>query len=93
MEVVWTAEAMDDLDAITDYYLREAGPRTAGAVQERIIADIQALQTFPDRIRASSRIPGTRELVIRRLPYIAFVRATQDGIQVLNIVHTARRFP
>jgi len=39
------------------------------------------------------RIPGTRKAVMHRLPYIAFIRIAGDAIQVLNIVHTARKFP
>lgn len=39
------------------------------------------------------RPPGTRELVVRLLPYIVFVKVVPDGIVVLNIVHTAWTFP
>ncbi|AVR89923.1 type II toxin-antitoxin system RelE/ParE family toxin [Thauera aromatica] len=93
MEIFWTDEALDDLGEILAYYHLEAGPATAGAVQKRIVAEIEALRTFPERIRVSDRIPGTRELVVRRLPYVVFVKVAPDGIVVLNVVHTARKFP
>ncbi|HRO59451.1 MAG TPA: type II toxin-antitoxin system RelE/ParE family toxin [Burkholderiaceae bacterium] len=93
MEVFWTDEALDDLEKILAYYSQEAGPKTAEAVEKRIVAEIEALRTFPKRIRASSRIAGTRKLVVRRLPYIAFVKLVAEGIVVLDIVHAARRFP
>lgn len=93
MRIVWTAEALDDLEYIIAYYHEEAGPVTAAAIQARIVLEVEKLSDFPERIRASDRIPGTRELVIHRLPYIAFVRIHGDTLQILNVVHTARQFP
>lgn len=93
MEIFWTAEALDDLDGILAYYHLKAGPATAEAVERRIVSRIEGLKPFPERIRASDRIPGARELVISHLPYIAFVKLIPDGIVILNIVHAARNFP
>ena len=93
MRIVWTDEALDDLEEILAYYYAEAGPRTAEAVQRRIVEQVEGLPPFPERIRKSERIPGARELVINRLPCIAFVKLLPDAILVLNVVHTARKFP
>ena len=93
MRIVWTAEALDDLEEILVYYYNEAGPITAEAVERRIVSQIEALIPFPESIRESNRIPGARELVIDKLPYIVFVRIAQGKIAVLNVVHTARKFP
>ena len=93
MPIIWTDEAIDDLVEIVSYYLEQAGSVTAEAVQTRIVSQIEALQEFPERIRQSERVPGARELVIRRLPYIVFVQVDRDVLTVLNVVHTARRFP
>lgn len=93
MRIVWTAEALDDLENILVHYYGAAGPATAEAVQGRIDSQVEQLRDFPVRIRESDRVAGARELVIHRLPYIAFVRTLTDEIQVLNIVHTARKFP
>ncbi|MDD5388814.1 MAG: type II toxin-antitoxin system RelE/ParE family toxin [Gallionellaceae bacterium] len=93
MRLAWTDEALDDLADILVYYLEKAGPVTTDKVEARIVNQIEALRAFPESIRNSERIPGTRELVIQRLPYIAFVQVLPDQIRVLNIVHSARRFP
>ncbi|MBK8121643.1 MAG: type II toxin-antitoxin system RelE/ParE family toxin [Sulfuritalea sp.] len=93
MRIVWTGEALDDLEEILACYYAEAGPRTAEAVQRRIVEQVEGLPPFPERIRKSERIPGARELVINRLPCIAFVKLLPDAILVLNVVHTARKFP
>ena len=93
MRIVWTASALDDFENILAYYYERAWPATAIAIRTRIISQIEGIHDFPERIRISGRIPGARELVINRLPYIAFVQVDADTIRILNIVHTARRFP
>ncbi len=93
MRIVWTAEALTDFENILAYYYLHAGTATAEAIERRILAQLEKLPDFPERVRASERIPGTREVVIKRLPYIAFIRVLEDEIQLLNIVHTARKFP
>ena len=93
MRIIWTDEALDDLAHILFYYYEHAGPVTAEAVETRIVSQIEALQAFPERIRKSERVADARELVINRLPYIAFIRVISNGLLVLNVVHTARKFP
>ena len=65
----------------------------AAAVERRIIGEIEALPPYPERIRESDRIPGARELVVNKLPYVVFVQLRGDAIVVLNVVHTKRMFP
>lgn len=84
MRIVWTNEALSDFENILAYYLQEAGTATAEAIERRIVAQIEMLRDFPERIRASDRTPGTREAVMHRPPYIAFIRVAGDAIQVLN---------
>lgn len=93
MRILWTNEALDDLEEILAYYYLEASPRTAAAVEHRIIGEIESLPRFPERIRESDRIPGARELVVNKLPYIVFIQVCDDAIVVLNVVHTKRKFP
>lgn len=93
MQILWTDEAIDDLAEIVAYYYAEASPRTAESVERRIVEQVEGLPPFPERIRKSDRIPGARELVVYRLPYIVFVKLTPDAVVVLNIVHTAKKFP
>lgn len=93
MRTVWTDEAIDDLENLLAWYYQQSWPATAAAVETRILAQIDALQNRPERVRASERLPGTRELVVHRLAYVVFFRVLSDEIQVLNIVHTARKFP
>lgn len=93
MRIRWTDEALDDLEEILAYYHDKVGPRIAESIERRIVTQIEGLPPFPERIRKSDRVPGARELVVNKLPYIVFVRVTDDSIIVLNVVHTARKFP
>lgn len=93
MRILWTDEALIDFEEILAYYYLEASPRVAEAVEKRIVGEIEALPPFPERIRESDRIPGARELVVNKLPYVVFVQFRDDDIVVLNVVHTKRMFP
>ncbi len=93
MRILWTDEALIDLEEILAYYYLEASQRVAKAVEKRIVGEIEALPPYPERIRESNRIPGARELVVNKLPYIVFVQLRDDSIVVLNVVHTKRLFP
>ena len=93
MRILWSDEALGDLEEILAYYYLEASPRVAEAVEKRIVGEIEALPPYPERIRESDRIPGAGELVVSKLPYVVFVRVSGDTIIVLNVVHTKRRLP
>lgn len=90
--VVWTDEAEKDLENILAYYLKEAGPAVAQSVFARLSEQVGSLRRFPERCRPG-RVPGTREYVVARLPYIAVVAVTDSQVFVLAVVHTARKFP
>lgn len=90
--VQWTQEAEEDLDNILLYYLENAGELVAESIFGRIHAQVGSLQMFPERCRIG-RVPGTKEYVISRLPYIAVVKIEPGTVWVLNVIHTARKFP
>ncbi len=93
MRILWTDEALIDFEETLAYYYLETSPRVAEAVEKRIVGEIEALPPYPERIRESDRIPGARELVVNKLPYVVFVQHRDDTIVVLNVVHTKRMFP
>ena len=39
------------------------------------------------------RVLGTRELVIQGLPYIIPYRVRDNHVEILRVLHTARRWP
>jgi toxin ParE1/3/4 len=93
MRILWTDDALSDLEEILAYYYEKASPRVAKAVKTRIVGAIESLPPYPERIRESERIPGVRELVVNKLPYVMFIQVRDDTLVVLNVVHTKRQFP
>ena len=91
-KVLWSEQAEIDLETILLYYWEQAGMRVAEAVYTRIRTQVAILETFPERTR-SGRATGTREQVIGRLPYIAIVKVTDEALIILNIIHTAKKYP
>ncbi len=91
-KVAWTPEADQDLEDILTYYLEVAGLRVANVIYERIKTQVGSLKMFPQRCRPG-RVPDTKEYVLHRLPYIAVVHIGENTVSVLNVVHTARKYP
>jgi toxin ParE1/3/4 len=91
-KIVWSDDAQQDLDRITEYYLERAGLRVAEDIFVRIKAQIAALKDFPNRCRPG-QVQGTKEYIISRLPYMVVVEITEDMVSILSVVHTSRKYP
>lgn len=89
MEIEWSAHAVSDLKAISEYIEQDRNLETANRVTRTIYEAIQSLRTLPYRGRYG-RIDNTRELVIPRLPYIVVYRVLKERLLVLNVVHGLR---
>ena len=91
MQVAWLQPALDDLRGIHDYI---AGDKPAAA--RRVVAAVRdatnVLREQPGLGRAG-RIEGTRELVVRRYPYIIAYRQAAERVEVLAVVHSSRLWP
>jgi len=82
---------MDDRERIFDF-IEQDDPRAAIAVDERIATQVLLLMQFPEGGRPG-RIEGTRELVVRRTPYIVAYRVERDGVRILRVLHSAQMWP
>jgi toxin ParE1/3/4 len=92
MNIVWSPEAIRDLAALRAY-IAEDDPAAAQKVVLRIIEIVeQALPSNP-QIGRPGRVPGTRELVIVRTPYIVPYRVRRNVLEILRVYHGARRWP
>ena len=89
MTVHWTPTALRDLASLHSY-IAEDNPMAASAVVETVAAGIDALARHPEMGR-QGRIAGTRELVIA--PYVVAYCPRKTSIDVLAIIHGARRWP
>jgi toxin ParE1/3/4 len=87
----YTWQAVADLDEARSH-IAERNPDAAAAMADRIRSAIGGLTVFPDRGRPG-RIGGTRELVIPATPFVVAYRVADGHIDVLAILHGARRWP
>nr|VFJ63823.1 MAG: addiction module toxin, RelE/StbE family [Candidatus Kentron sp. FM]VFJ64540.1 MAG: addiction module toxin, RelE/StbE family [Candidatus Kentron sp. FM]VFK15147.1 MAG: addiction module toxin, RelE/StbE family [Candidatus Kentron sp. FM] len=86
-----TRQAYRDIDAVHDYIARD-NPIAAQGVLDKIEAMIDHLPRNPALGRAG-RVMRTRELVVPSVPYIVVYSLEEEFIDILAIIHTARRWP
>ena len=91
MELRWTQEATADLERVADYLFEHTPGHAARLV--RALYEVPAtLLTFPNRGRRGKK-EGTRELVMRPLPYIVVYTVRGDAVYVVRILHEAQQWP
>lgn len=91
MQIRWTTQAANALEQIGDYIAQE-NPQAAHHVVNEIYQRVQPLADFPSLGRVG-RLEGTRELVIQGLPYFVPYRVRDEVVEILDVIHTSRRFP
>ena len=68
--------------------------RTAArGVELHIMHTIEQLLPYNPQIGRPGRVPGTRELVIPKTPFIVPYRLHRNVIQIIRVYHGARRWP
>jgi addiction module RelE/StbE family toxin len=73
-------------------YIARRDPARDSRVLAVIATAVNRLADFP-ALGRPGRKPGTRELVIPRLPYIVIYRVRGERVQILRVLHTARERP
>lgn len=92
MSIIWSPEAIGDLISLRAYIAKD-DPAAAQRVVQRILHDVERLLPKSPHIGRPGRVPGTRELVVPRTPYIVPYRLRGGTIQILRVYHGARRWP
>ena len=91
MELSWAPSALGDLkDA--GAFIADENPQAARAMAQRIREAVEYLLNHPALGRAG-RVRGTRELVVSGAPFIIVYRTRYDQIQILRVLHHARKWP
>lgn len=91
MKVRWTRLAVENLNFAYDYIAAENPPAARGIIA-RIESAVNVLRAHPE-IGRSGRVEGTRELVISGTPFIVAYRGVKKRIEILAVIHGARRWP
>jgi toxin ParE1/3/4 len=92
MTIVWSPEAIEDLISLRAYVAEES-PAGERRIALRILHAVEHLLPDNPHMGRPGRVPGTRELVIPRTPYIVPYRVQREVIQILRVYHGARRWP
>jgi toxin ParE1/3/4 len=92
MNIVWSPEAIEDLVSLRAY-VAEDNPAAARRIVLRIIEVIELLLPYNPHSGRPGRVPGTRELIIPRTPYVVPYRVQRNTLQILRIYHSARLWP
>ena len=93
MRVELTDDAALDIEQIVEFIADRGDVLNARRIYQRIHEHILTLENFPERVEESAAYPGARELVIKRLPYVAVFYIEGDVVRVVAVVRTRRRLP
>lgn len=91
MRVRFTRLALQDIDDAYDFIAHDS-PQNADLVIGRIERSVDTILAQP-AIGRPGRIPGTREFIVARTPYILVYRERRSEVQILTVLHTSRKYP
>ena len=87
MKIVWTEDALQQLDEAREYIEIE-NPRAAVRLIDQIETSVNRLRVFPLIGRSGFR-PTTRELVVPNTPYIIVYLVRGDVVYILAVIYGA----
>src|SRR6202049_4346655 len=90
MTPTWSPEAIDDLISLRTH-ISEDDPAAAKRVALHILHCVEELLSQNPELGNPGRVPGTRELVIPKTPFVVPYRVHNDVLQILRVYHHARR--
>jgi len=91
MKIRWVRLALTDLDEAAAF-ISQDNPEAAKRAVKRVRDAARLLSDQPNAGRPG-RVHGTRELVIADTPFILPYRVVRNTVQILRVLHGARRWP
>jgi len=92
MKIFWTKRAARHLRAAYEYWRREKSEDAADLMLERVFSAVELLENHPELGRPG-RVAGSRELVLHPLPFLIAYRVQRDKIEIVALLHGARKWP
>jgi plasmid stabilization system protein ParE len=92
MKVVYTDEALRELDEILDY-IASHYPTVSASFEKRLRTVVTRIGEFPESAQQVDDRPGVRVVPLIRYPYKVFYRVTPQAVEILYIHHASRRQP
>jgi plasmid stabilization system protein ParE len=91
LSVRYSAPALIEIDEIYNYIAKD-NPLAAADVLAAIRESVDLLSRYPRKSRRTPR-RGMRALPLSQYPYIIFFRLRRGELEVLHVLHGARRHP
>ena len=91
MKIRWTTPATRQLAAAYEFITAD-NRKAARKLTTEIWKAVDLLGRHPEAGR-KGRVPGTRELVVRRTPFVVAYQVKKDEVQILAVWHAARKWP
>lgn len=83
--VIWSPEALDDVDRLWEYYADTAGRMTADKLLREIVGVVATIDDFPLAGRSRDEIrTGLRSLVTS--PHVVFYRLNDDRPEIVRVL-------
>ena len=84
-EILWSPEALDDIDRLWDYYVHAAGRVTADKILREVAKAVSVIGDFPLAGRARDEIrAGLRSLAVA--PQTVFYRLKDDRPEIVRVL-------
>ena len=90
MKIVFSRQALTDLDEIATYYSTRASPAVAAAIERRFRDVIDHIGRTPEAAPRVSQRSTVRAMTVLRYPFRIFYRVRSDAVDILHIRHTSR---
>jgi toxin ParE1/3/4 len=91
MKLVYSRQALADLEEIAAYYTVRASPAIADAIGNRLEDVIDRIRRIPEAAPKVSQRSNVRAATVVRYPFRIFYRVREDTVDILHIRHTSRR--
>ena len=89
--------AYQDVEAVLDYYVGEAGLEIGLGFIDAVQATYRAIADHPaagsPRYAHELALPGLRSRAVKRYPYLVFYIERDDHIDVWRVLHAERDIP
>lgn len=85
--IVWTDEALSDLEAIGEYY-EQTSPQYAPVIVNRLYTSVEQLNEFPEMGR---QVPEVRHESLRELiveGYRVVYQLREERIEIVTVLHS-----
>ena len=91
MKLVYSRQALADLEGIATYYATHASPAIAQSIERRLVSVIDRISRMPEAAPRVSQRSQVRVAAVVRYPFRIFYRTRGDIVDILHIRHTSRR--